>query len=390
MLQDGTSIIQRAESYLLATAKTPLDVLTCTWERGTNRSVNRRHVSKLSRLFKEDALERQAEENYLLVQCSAQAVEWMMSHLGAQRFNTPSRRVFSFDDWSKVNPKEKVEVMTCQHRIQALCEYVKQIGANAKGLWWTCNFYDRDKLPLELDIKLRVNRQDPSLPDTHGQIWTQLVMAASHDGALFQGNKITVEKQITDILRLNREDRFPIGRLVTLWKNKRWRSMITRWCTTTLGRSTLNISTWDWMASYRVDAYWFATFEQVLNVLENLPGDTAEQVHATDWAKIAATLPLNHTVTDVKRLFYPEELKEPNSSAYGQHRGALRRREGFLDEMDDVDYEAVYHHISKQPEMEFPEVQKLLKTTKEEGRIMMQVMTHVIAWINPRPTLVMD
>lgn len=114
-----------------------------------------------------------------------------------------------------------------------------------------------DKLPLDLDIKLRVNRPDPSLPDSHGQIWMQLVSAATRNKALFQGKKPVVERQMLDILRLDSVDRFPVSRLVTLWKNKRWRCMITRWCETEIGRATFNISTWDWMASYRIDSVEF-------------------------------------------------------------------------------------------------------------------------------------
>ncbi|KAF6805535.1 hypothetical protein CMUS01_14591 [Colletotrichum musicola] len=32
-----------------------------------------------------------------------------------------------------------------------------------------------DRLLADLNIKLRINRRDPRLPDNHGQIWTQLV-----------------------------------------------------------------------------------------------------------------------------------------------------------------------------------------------------------------------
>ncbi|KAI8710963.1 hypothetical protein NCS52_01509700 [Fusarium sp. LHS14.1] len=38
-------------------------------------------------------------------------------------------------------------------------------------LWWTCEFYNKDTLPVELDIKLRVNRRALTLPDSYGQIW---------------------------------------------------------------------------------------------------------------------------------------------------------------------------------------------------------------------------
>lgn len=114
-----------------------------------------------------------------------------------------------------------------------------------------------DTLPIELDIKLRVNRRDLTLPDTHGQIWLQLVSAFDRDPTLFSternGNKKGIEKRMLDILCLTSEARFPISRLVTLWRNERWRPRITRWCRTSLGRATFNISKWYQIAGYRLD-----------------------------------------------------------------------------------------------------------------------------------------
>lgn len=93
------------------------------------------------------------------------------------------------------------------------------------------------------------------MPDSAGDMWMQLVLAQEQDSTLFKGNKPTVQKQIREVLRLSSGDSFPVGRVVTLWRNDRWREMITRWCRTELGRETLrNISTWEWMASLRLDS----------------------------------------------------------------------------------------------------------------------------------------
>jgi hypothetical protein len=85
----------------------------------------------------------------------------------------------------------------------------------------------------------------------------QLASASDRDPTLFSSqknkNKQALEKRMLDILCLSSETRFPISRLVTLWKNERWRPMITRWCRTHIGRATFNISIWDRMASYRID-----------------------------------------------------------------------------------------------------------------------------------------
>jgi hypothetical protein len=119
--------------------------------------------------------------------------------------------------------------------------------------------FHADTLPVELDIKLRVNRRDLALPDTHGQIWLQLVSACDRKPTLFSteedGNKKGIEKSMLNILCLTSEARrFPISRLVTLWRSKRWSPLITRWCRTSLGRATFNISKWYQIAAYRLDS----------------------------------------------------------------------------------------------------------------------------------------
>ncbi|WAO91830.1 Hypothetical protein NCS54_00931300 [Fusarium falciforme] len=360
---DGRSAQHEAEDYRLATAKMPLDALSCVWRKGTNRHLNRRHVEKLCNAFQQEAVRR------------------MMSHLGQPGHHSQCNQVLSFEDWLLVNPNEKAEVMAGQHRIEAMREYVKQTGTDSKELWWTCIIYDRDQIPAEINVKLRVNRRDLSLPDSHGQIWMQLVLANDQCDSLFQGKKYDVEKQVMNILRLSTADKFPTARLVTLWRNHRWRPMITRWCRTQLGRMTFNISTWDWMASYRVDSYWFTTFEQVLESLAELPEECADSLKASDWAKLAKALPIGHTEMHVQQLFYPVQTMNESSAT---------RHHGFFLELGDEAYSRTYQRIVDRPRLVFPNVQKLLKTTKEEGRIMAQVLTHVVAWLNPNPTVIID
>lgn len=110
-----------------------------------------------------------------------------------------------------------------------------------------------DTLPHEILIKLRANRPDATLPDSHGQIWTELATIAATNPELFQGNSASIEREMREILGLSGPVRFPTSRLVTLWGNINWRSMITRWCHSEIGQSTFNISTWDAMAQRRID-----------------------------------------------------------------------------------------------------------------------------------------
>lgn len=70
---------------------------------------------------------------------------------------------------------------------------------------------------------------------------------------MFAGTGEEMAEQVIDMLQLGSNPKFPIRRLVTIWKNERWRAITTRWCNTWVGRATFQLSMWDWMISYRVD-----------------------------------------------------------------------------------------------------------------------------------------
>ncbi|KAJ3454455.1 hypothetical protein MRS44_018349 [Fusarium solani] len=332
------------------------------------------------------------------VTCSAAAVDSIISTIaGTDRHphhhdDLTKHPVLSFKHWADVND-EKPELMAGQYRIKALRDYAKQTGLGSDDLWWICEFYNKDTLPVELDIKLRVNRRDLTLPDSHGQIWLQLASASDRDPTLFSPqknkNKQALEKRMLDILCLRSETRFPISRLVALWKNERWRPIITRWCRTQIGRATFNISIWDRMASYRIDdaelyeadasdpivpyeQYWFDTFYQVLETLKTLPTPAAESIQVSDWAKLATGLGNNtYTATDVRQLFYPRDSSDGDDSA-----APTSRQAGFFGSLDKKAYYDLFRHVLQHhPALPFPDVQSLLRIKKDEG----EVMTRVIA-----------
>jgi len=98
-----------------------------------------------------------------------------------------------------------------------------------------------------------MNRRDTMMADSHGDIWVQLVAVASRKPGMFQGNDDGMRAQMRRALCLSGEPGFPLGRLATIWRNERWRQMATRWCQTTVGRATFQISTWDWMIRLRIE-----------------------------------------------------------------------------------------------------------------------------------------
>jgi hypothetical protein len=81
----------------------------------------------------------------------------------------------------------------------------------------------------------------------------ELATLAESDATLFQGTATQVGDEMLASLGLNEQFKFPIRRLVTLWKNNAWQPMMTDWCRTALGHSTFNISLWADLAVHRID-----------------------------------------------------------------------------------------------------------------------------------------
>ncbi|OBS17228.1 hypothetical protein FPOA_12258 [Fusarium poae] len=371
--KDEDSVREQARKHRILTARMPTNALTSTWSLGKNRRLDTKH----------------AEENHLLVLCSRADVSRMMKHLQRQgRSINPEvpKELPFFDEWLLVNRGSLVEVMAGQHRIKALEAYVQETGANKEELWWTCEFYDKDALPLNLNLKLRVNRQDPAMADSHGQVWMQVAAASSQDPDLFRGKAAQVEDQMIDVLQLGSDKHFPTRRLATIWRNERWREMATRWCETSIGRATFKISAWDWMISYRIDDYWFTIFSSVLQTLSQLPGDAANEVELADWKKMSEFLGSTRTDDQVRTLFYPPPPSSSSSSSSLTTAQNTKRRLGFLTAIDDARYQEIYKRILTTSQLRFTNIHRLISLSKDDGKVLFQVMSHVVAWLDAAPT----
>ncbi|KAF5002323.1 hypothetical protein FDECE_10647, partial [Fusarium decemcellulare] len=390
--KDEDSVREQAREHQILTARMPINALTSTWSLGKNRRLDLKHVQTLCTIFAQGGLNRKAEENHLLVLCRKADVSRMMDHLQRQgQLESPgasSVELPFFKDWLSVNRGSLVEIMAGQHRVKALEAYARQTGAAEEELWWTCEFYDQDTLPPTLNLKLRVNRQDPAMADSHGQVWMQVVAASRQDPQLFHGKAADIEEQMIDILQLGSEKLFPTRRLATIWRNQRWREMATRWCETFIGRATFKISAWDWMISCRIDDYWFTVFRSVLQTLSQLPGDAANTVELSDWKKMSDSLGLSHTGDQVRRLFYPKV--PPSAAAAATLAHTAKRQPGFLAAIDDMGYYELYKRIANTRQLRFPNIHRIVSLTKEEGKVLSQVMGHVVAWLNEAPTMIVN
>jgi hypothetical protein len=95
----------------------------------------------------------------------------------------------------------------------------------------------------------------------------ELVSLARADTTLFQGKSGPIQDEMLQTLGLSGRVKFPIRRLVTLWKNIRWRDIITEWCQTSVGRATFNLSLWEEMARCRIDDVSYPRATIVLSLL---------------------------------------------------------------------------------------------------------------------------
>jgi hypothetical protein len=272
------SVREQAEPYRICTARFPIDALTPSWTVGSNRPVDKQHVLSLCRTFEGEGLLREPQNNHLMVGCTGDQIKKMQFH--CHLMNETSNWLGnlsgpwpSFDQWVTAND-QKVEIISGQHRVEALKLFLQRnskrldISEN-KERWWVCDVYDLgkqgyprwcyrvnsclDKLPLQLKIKLRANRHDHTLLDSHAQVWLELATLAESDPTLFKGNASQVGEEMLAVLGLTEQFKFPMRRLVTLWKNNTWQPMITEWCQTAIGHSTFNVSLWAELAVHRID-----------------------------------------------------------------------------------------------------------------------------------------
>ncbi|OBT95119.1 hypothetical protein VE01_07344 [Pseudogymnoascus verrucosus] len=386
-LTSAKSVRQQAEPYRIITAKFPIAALTASWSVGSNRPINSQHVHRLCQIFMEQGLQREAEENRLLIACSRDEVQRMIDHLGegGDRMGTPPPWPF-FKDWEAVNGRG-AEIMVGQHRVEAVKAFLRKLeeDPNEGSHWWICDIYDKDTLPPRIRTRLRANRVGHTLPDNHGQIWMELATLAEQDKTLFQGSSTGVKKEMLETLGLSGCVGFPIRRLVTLWKNNSWRDMITRWCRTGVGRSTFNISLWDNMARFRIDDFWFDPFDEVLKTISKLSGGLDKAVHLSDWAALVR-LPRPCSSSNMHDLFYPNAPTDVLANLSDQ--GHLYRRSGFLVGLEHGHYHNAARYVLGNAGQEYIDIQALLRTGRREGKILSEVISHVTRWINCEPTKV--
>ncbi|KAG6052683.1 hypothetical protein E4U17_005519 [Claviceps sp. LM77 group G4] len=213
----------------------------------------------------------------------------------------------------------------------------------------------------------------------HAQVWMELVNITSPAGDDRGGKSdaenseveqsMNLDYSLIEAFRIAREAEFPSRRLATLWNNRPWRRVVTQWCQTRLGMDTFAISFMAGTASLRIDEYFFEMMESALNTLRSLPLDTTIHISPDDWDQLADVYETAGDQTpDALSIFY-------------EAAGAERvRRSGFLTSLSDAEYDAFYQHMITANHYDFPRPHRISRLHIEA---MVQVLYHVIAWIDP-------
>jgi hypothetical protein len=122
---------------------------------------------------------------------------------------------------------------------------------------------------------------------------------------------------------------------------------------------------------------------EVMEITSELHGQHGVDIQLADWNKLAG-LPRMRSVHDVRELFYPG--LEPDVDPYSS--GARRR--DFFPNADNGAYLNLYRSVLSELGRQFIDIQALLKTTKQEGKLMSMVMSHVSHWMNAEPEKVSE
>lgn len=100
---------------------------------------------------------------------------------------------------------------------------------------------------------------------------------------------------------------------------------------------------------------------------------------------LSEALPNDYTKAQAAELFYPGQA--PPAIDQG-----ARRRPGFLATLSDAALRDVYEHVAAapQPRPSFLNIHRLLRLSKDDGRILYQVLDHIASWLKLQLTQVLD
>jgi hypothetical protein len=133
--------------------------------------------------------------------------------------------------------------------------------------------------------------------------------------------------------------------------------------------------------------FWFDRLKRVLVQISGLCPNSPEAVQLSDWMSLTALPGPSRSAKAVQDLFYPAAPTDVLDNPADQ--GHQHRAKRFLTVLSHRQYHAAYRFVLEHSEEVFLDVQALLLAgRKNEGKSISQVMSQVVQWLNPQPTLV--
>ena len=99
----------------------------------------------------------------------------------------------------------------------------------------------------------------------------------------------------------------------------------------------------------------------------------------SDWNGLAR-LKAARSDAELQSLFYPSASADIIANL--ETKGSSRRRKGFLATCTDSTYYEIYTKIQQNPNIRFLDIQGFIRSSREQGRVLSQVLTHVGQWLN--------
>lgn len=116
--------------------------------------------------------------------------------------------------------------------------------------------------------------------------------------------------------------------------------------------------------------------------ISQLCAGSPESVQLSDWVKLTdLRRPTPKATQDLFYPRYPDDVLAELEDYGDQHRA-----KGFLTALDHHQYYAAYRFVLEHPEQNFVDIQSLLRAGRTDGKIVSQVMSHVVRWVNTKPT----
>ncbi|KFY65503.1 hypothetical protein V496_02533, partial [Pseudogymnoascus sp. VKM F-4515 (FW-2607)] len=139
------------------------------------------------------------------------------------------------------------------------------------------------------------------------------------------------------------------------------------------------------MARFRIDD--FDPLDEVLKKISKLSRGLDEAVHLSDWAALVR-LPRPCSSANTHELFYPDAPNDVLADLSDQ--GHLYRQSGLLVGLEHGHYHNAARYVLDNAGQEYIDIQALLRTGRRDGKILLELISHVTRWINCEPTKVMD